>query len=47
MGKLLVLVVFLFLVWLAFRIGRYAIRLLVFAASIFLLIAALYFVFMR
>jgi hypothetical protein len=47
MGKLLTLVFFLFLVWLAVRFGRFATRLLVFAASLLLLIAALYFVFVR
>lgn len=47
MGKLLTLVFFLFLIWLAIRFGRFASRLLMFAASLFVLIAALYFVFVR
>ena len=47
MGKLLFLGVFLFLIWLAFRVGRFAIRLLSFAAALCLVMAALYFVFVR
>lgn len=47
MGKLLILVLFLFLIYLAIRIGRFAVRMLVFAASIALLLVALFFVFVR
>jgi hypothetical protein len=47
MGKLALLAVLLFLIWLAIRVGRFAIRLVVFTASMLLIVVVLYFVLVR